>query len=116
MNKGIHRLLALSAFSLGLALGGSVLAESAPATKARAPAAAASAPAQAETAGKVNINTADAATLASVLDGIGAAKAEAIVQYREEHGEFVDVYELANVKGVGERTVELNEDRITLKD
>jgi competence ComEA-like helix-hairpin-helix protein len=117
VNKGIHRLLALSALSFGLALGGSVLAESRPAAPARAPTATASAPAPAAAAtDTVNINTADAATLARVLDGIGAAKAEAIVQYREEHGEFVDVYELANVKGVGERTVELNEDRITLKD
>jgi competence protein ComEA len=115
VKKGIHRLLALAAFSLGLVLGGSVLAETKTAATARAPAAAAGAPAAAAAA-TVNINTADAATLASVLDGIGAAKAEAIVQYREEHGEFVDVYELANVKGVGERTVELNEDRIVLKD
>lgn len=64
----------------------------------------------------VNINTADAATLARVLDGIGEAKALSIVEYRKTNGEFADVYELANVKGVGERTVELNEDRIVLKD
>ena len=65
---------------------------------------------------KVNINTADAAELARVLQGIGEAKANAIVEYRKANGEFVDLYELANVKGVGERTVELNEDRILLKD
>ena len=64
----------------------------------------------------VNINTADAATLARVLDGIGEAKALSIVEYRKTNGEFADVYELANVKGVGERTVELNENRIVLKD
>ncbi|MBX3705456.1 MAG: helix-hairpin-helix domain-containing protein [Pseudomonadales bacterium] len=64
----------------------------------------------------VNVNKADAETIARVLTGIGDAKAQAIVRYREEHGEFVDVYELANVKGVGERTVELNEGRIVLKD
>ncbi|MEQ8485462.1 MAG: ComEA family DNA-binding protein [Pseudomonadales bacterium] len=64
----------------------------------------------------VNINTADAATLARVLTGVGQSRAEAIVRYREEHGEFLDVYELANVKGIGERTVELNEARIVLKD
>lgn len=65
---------------------------------------------------QVNINTADAPTLARVLDGVGESRAEAIVRYREQHGQFVDVYELANVKGIGERTVELNEARIVLKD
>lgn len=64
----------------------------------------------------VNINTADAATLAEVLKGVGPSRAEAIVRYREQHGEFVDVYELANIKGIGERTVELNESRIVLED
>jgi competence protein ComEA len=64
----------------------------------------------------VNVNKADAQTIARVLKGIGDTKAEAIVKYREEHGEFVDIYELANVKGVGERTVEMNEPRIVLKD
>lgn len=64
----------------------------------------------------VNINTADAQTLARVLNGVGQSRAEAIVRYREEHGEFVDVYELANVKGIGERTVELNEAKIVLAD
>jgi competence protein ComEA len=64
----------------------------------------------------VNINTADATTLADVLDGVGASRAEAIVQYRDEHGSFVDIYELANVKGIGERTVELNAAKIVLED
>jgi competence protein ComEA len=64
----------------------------------------------------VNINTADAETLADVLSGVGMSRAEAIVRYREEHGEFIDAYELANVKGIGERTVEINESRIRLVD
>lgn len=64
----------------------------------------------------VNINTADAATLAEMLNGVGASRAEAIVRYREEHGNFLDVYELANVKGIGERTVERNASRIVLED
>jgi len=64
----------------------------------------------------VNINTADAATLAEVLTGVGVSRAEAIVRYREEHGNFLDVYELANVKGIGERTVERNASRIALED
>ena len=96
---------------IGLALAGAALAEAKP---AREPVARTEA--QTEAQETVNINKADAETIARVLQGIGAAKAEAIVEYRKEHGEFVDVYELANVKGVGERTVEINEDRIVLKD
>ena len=64
----------------------------------------------------VNINTADAETLAESLKGVGLSRAEAIVRYREQHGDFIDVYELANVKGIGERTVEVNEARIKLKN
>ncbi len=111
MNKAIHKAFKVAVLSLGLALAGSALAE----TKARAPAEPARA-AQAAAQQTVNVNTADAATIAQVLQGIGDSKAEAIVQYREEHGDFVDIYELANVKGVGERTVEINEERIVLKD
>lgn len=64
----------------------------------------------------VNVNTADAATIAEVLQGVGMSRAEAIVAYRDQHGEFADAYDLANVKGIGDRTVELNEDRIRLTD
>jgi competence protein ComEA len=65
---------------------------------------------------QVNINKADAATLARVLSGVGEARAAAIVRYRDEHGAFVDIYELANVKGIGERVVEANAAKIVLKD
>lgn len=64
----------------------------------------------------VNVNSADAVTMAAVLDGVGLKRAEAIVDYRTQHGRFVDVYDLANVKGIGDRTVELNEARIQLDD
>lgn len=63
---------------------------------------------------KVNINTADAATLDRVLVNVGPAKAEAIVAHRKEHGAFRSVEQLAMVKGIGLRTVELNRDRIEL--
>ncbi len=62
--------------------------------------------------GPVDINTADAKTLAEGLNGIGLSKAEAIVAYREENGPFKSADELANVKGVGEKTVERNRDLI----
>lgn len=54
----------------------------------------------------VNINTADAATLADGLKGVGLKKAEAIVAYRNEHGPFKSVDELVNVKGIGEKSLE----------
>jgi competence protein ComEA len=62
----------------------------------------------------VDINRADAATLAASLNGIGPAKAEAIVAYREEHGPFKSVEQLAEVKGVGLKTVEKNREYIRL--
>lgn len=62
----------------------------------------------------VNINTADAATLDSVLLNVGPAKAQAIVEYRREHGAFKSVEQLAMVKGIGLKTVEKNRERITV--
>lgn len=79
------------ALALGLAFSGSVLA-----------------------ATPVNINTADAGTIAESLDGIGMAKAEAIVAYRDKHGAFESAAQLVQVKGIGERTVERNRDAIQL--
>jgi competence protein ComEA len=64
-------------------------------------------------AGKVNINTADAKTLAEALEGVGPSRAEAIVKYRAEHGPFKSVEALANVKGIGQSVVEANLDRMT---
>lgn len=52
----------------------------------------------------VDINTADAAELAT-LKGIGAKKAETILSYREVHGSFQSVDDLAKVKGIGLKTV-----------
>ena len=59
-------------------------------------------------AGPVNVNTADAETISEELKGIGLSKAEAIVEYREKHGPFRSADDLSLVKGIGERTVELN--------
>lgn len=61
---------------------------------------------------KVNINTADAGEIDRVLLNIGPSKAEAIVAWREENGPFKSMDELAQVKGVGLKTVEKNADRI----
>ena len=67
-------------------------------------------------AGPVNINTADAQTLAAELTGIGMAKAEAIVADRKRNGNFKSASDLARVKGVGERTVAMNKGNIRLAD
>lgn len=59
-------------------------------------------------AGPVDINSADAETISAELKGIGLSKANAIVEYRQKHGPFRNADELTLVKGIGERTVELN--------
>ncbi len=66
-------------------------------------------------AAMVNINKADAETLAENLKGIGLTKAQAIVKYRKDNGKFTSVDELTNVKGIGEKTVEKNLDDLTVK-
>lgn len=63
----------------------------------------------------VNINEADAETLASVLDGIGLRRANDIVAYREAHGLFYSAEELSAVRGIGRATVEKNTGKITVK-
>jgi competence protein ComEA len=49
---------------------------------------------------KVNINTAES-WLLEALPGIGEIKAEAIIEYRRQHGPFRDIYELEKVPGLG---------------
>jgi competence protein ComEA len=63
---------------------------------------------------KVNINTADAKTLAS-LNGVSHGLAEKIVKYREEHGAFKKPDDLRRVDGVGHAVLEKNRDRISVK-
>ncbi len=61
---------------------------------------------------EVNINTADAQSIASSLNGIGVKKAEAVVAWRNEHGNFTDLAELENIKGIGPKTIEKNKGNI----
>ncbi len=63
----------------------------------------------------VNINTADANALADGLVGVGKSKAEAIVAYRKQHGPFKSPQQLADVKGIGDKLVEKNQERIVVK-
>ena len=62
---------------------------------------------------KLNINTATVSEIQKALTGIGAKKAEAIVQYREKHGNFTSAEQLLEVQGIGKATLERNRDRIT---
>ena len=67
-------------------------------------------------AAPVNINSADAAHLEAELIGVGADKAAAIIQYREDHGPFASVDDLVNVKGIGEKTIEKNRENLTVTE
>jgi competence protein ComEA len=62
----------------------------------------------------VNINTADAATLAKSLSGVGPAKAKAIVSYREKNGPFKTVDQLTMVEGISQKLIDKNRADIRL--
>jgi len=64
----------------------------------------------------VNINTADAAALAKALNGVGPAKAKAIVSYREKNGPFKTVDQLAMVEGMTQKIIDKNRADIRLGD
>ena len=66
-------------------------------------------------AGPVDINTADAETISAELKGVGLSKARAIVEYRKKHGPFKSPDDLSLVKGIGERTVEINRGNIRVQ-
>ncbi|MEM7282134.1 MAG: helix-hairpin-helix domain-containing protein [Pseudomonadota bacterium] len=65
-------------------------------------------------AGPVDINSADATTLTKELVGVGAAKAKAIVVYREQHGAFTKPADILKVKGIGVRILEDNRHNIRI--
>jgi competence protein ComEA len=62
----------------------------------------------------VNINTADATALAKALNGIGPAKAKAIVSYREKNGPFKTADQLAMVEGISQKLIDQNRADIRL--
>jgi competence protein ComEA len=65
-------------------------------------------------AAPVNINTADAATLAAAINGVGEKRAATIVEYREAHGPFASIDELTRIKGIGAGTIDRNRDNLTV--
>ncbi len=65
-------------------------------------------------ASSVNINHADAKVISTLLKGIGDKKAQAIVDYRNEHGAFSSIDELLNVPGIGEKTLQRLRSQLSL--
>ncbi len=63
--------------------------------------------------GKVNLNTADKAALMA-LPGIGEAKAEAILRYRQEYGPFERIEDVMQVPGIKEAAFEKMKEDITV--
>ena len=64
----------------------------------------------------VDLNSASAEQLAATLVGVGAAKAQAIIRYRDEVGPFRSVEELEEVKGIGPSIVKRNMSRISVSN
>jgi competence protein ComEA len=67
-------------------------------------------------AGPVNINTADAKTLAAELSGVGPVLAAEIVRDREANGSFASPEALMRVKGVGQHIIDMNRANILVSD
>ena len=67
----------------------------------------------ADPATAVDVNTASAEVLAETMDGVGVKRAQAIVEYREQHGAFASLDQLAQVRGISAGIVERNRDRLT---
>jgi len=65
-------------------------------------------------AGPVDLNRADADTIARELNGVGTARAQAIVDYRNEFGAFESAEELLNVTGIGKHILDVNRANILL--
>ncbi|PAE08922.1 hypothetical protein CHI12_03670 [Terribacillus saccharophilus] len=62
---------------------------------------------------KININQADSNELTE-LNGIGEAKAQAIITFREENGPFTSIEQLTEVPGIGEKSLENMKEQISL--
>jgi competence protein ComEA len=63
---------------------------------------------------QLDINSADAITIAAALEGVGMVRAQDIVAYREMYGKFRSIDELAEVQGIGSATIEKNRHRILI--
>lgn len=63
--------------------------------------------------GRININTADSATLQQIT-GVGPVTAQKIIDYRQAHGQFSTIEDIKNISGIGEKTFEKMRDEITV--
>ena len=66
-------------------------------------------------ASSVNINAANANEIAAALNGVGSAKAQAIVEYRTANGSFTNASQIVEVSGIGPATYEKNKADILVK-
>lgn len=72
-------------------------------------------PLAAPAASPVNINTADKETLITAISGVGEKKAEAIIEYREQHGPFKSVDEITKIKGIGQGILDKNRENLSVE-
>ncbi|WP_370556773.1 ComEA family DNA-binding protein [Edwardsiella tarda] len=63
---------------------------------------------------RLNINQASAQALAAGMAGVGLDKAQAIVDFRQQHGAFASLEQLLQVKGIGRALLEKNRARLAL--
>jgi competence protein ComEA len=66
-------------------------------------------------ASSVNINIASANEIAAALNGVGSAKAQAIIEYRTANGDFTNASQIVDVSGIGPATYEKNKADILVK-
>lgn len=64
--------------------------------------------------GKVNVNKADAHTLMTKLSGVNQTLADRIINYRRKNGDYVGLYDLGSVKGIGRNFFKSNYNRMTV--
>ncbi|MCW8107521.1 ComEA family DNA-binding protein [Alteromonas ponticola] len=64
--------------------------------------------------GLLDLNTASLEQL-KALPGIGASKAQAIIDYREEKGRFLEIEQLTEVRGIGKKMLEKIADKIEVR-
>ena len=114
MKKWGHSLLVVTV-TAGLLCGAPVWGQSQkPAETAPTPASTPKTAMAVKPMGKVNINTADEATLMA-LNGIGESKAKAILEYRQKNGPFKSVDDLMKVKGIGDKTLAQLREQLTVE-
>ncbi|MCF0147537.1 MAG: helix-hairpin-helix domain-containing protein [Clostridium sp.] len=63
--------------------------------------------------GIININSASLSDLQKI-NGVGAVKAQSIIDYREKNGGFKSIEDIKNVDGIGDKTFEKIKDKISI--